>query len=94
MFLLWFPVQFLAAVTDNATNNDTLMRTINATWKTFDADEHRVRCVAHIIHLAVNAFLTAMNATPPENDAEEFLPNGTINKVKQKFLLQKLLASD
>lgn len=73
----------LAVVTDNATNNDTLLRALQATWPKFNQEEQRVRCVAHIIHLAVVAFLTALNATPLENEDEEIEGTGVINKLRK-----------
>jgi hypothetical protein len=69
-------------VTDNATNNDTLCCNIADNFTKFSPAEHRVRCIAHIMHLAVTAFLLALDSSPPElEDVDTVAEAGTINKV-------------
>lgn len=51
-----------AIVSDNASTNDTLCRTVESylfkeTGLTWDASKWRIRCTGHIINLAVQAFL-------------------------------------
>ena len=51
---------------DNASSNDTLVLEIENTLSdkgiVFDADTHRLRCIAHTINLSVKAFLFGKDA--------------------------------
>jgi hypothetical protein len=56
--------KLLAVTTDNATNNDTFLEGLSEACKArgigfTDADNH-VRCLAHVINLAVQAFLATL----------------------------------
>jgi hypothetical protein len=69
--------KLLAVTTDNATNNDTFLEGLGKACEErgirfTDADNH-VRCLAHVINLAVQAFLAALKvgALDTEDDCLE-----------------------
>lgn len=79
--------QVLAIVTDNATNNDTMLSEMETVLGHFSANQNRVRCVAHIMHLAVTDFLSVLKSGALEdNETEVMDPVGSpVNKVNAKF---------
>jgi ribosomal protein S27E len=58
--------KLLAITTDNARNNDTLLEHLGETCRhegvPFDRNSMHVRCIAHVINLAVQDFLGTLNA--------------------------------
>lgn len=60
----------MAITSDNASNNDTMLQTLQEEWKdggvTFDAKKQHQRCLAHIINLGVNATLKKLNMSDEE----------------------------
>jgi hypothetical protein len=59
---------------DNASNNETFLRALANICKSeginFDAKKNHVRCVAHVINLAVQAILIEMKAGVPQDEKE------------------------
>jgi hypothetical protein len=68
----WTLTKLLAITTDNATNNDTfLVRLEDACQERgilFTKEDNHVRCVAHVIHLAVQAFMKALKVEAPDTE--------------------------
>ena len=64
----------LAVVTDNASNNTTMMKEMQNRWRIdgldFDYKQNHVRCIAHVINIAIQSALTVLCCRPP-NDAED-----------------------
>jgi hAT family C-terminal dimerisation region/BED zinc finger len=68
-----------AITTDNASNNNTFVEVLEAFCQqqgiSFDANLHHVRCIAHVINLAVHDFLGSIHAEVLESEDEyEALP--------------------
>jgi hypothetical protein len=61
--------KLLAVTTDNASNNDTFLERLESICKqrgiSFTKEDNHVRCMAHVINLAAQAFLKALKAEPP-----------------------------
>lgn len=68
-------MQVLAITTDNASNNDALMKCIKDKWAkrgiVFDEYRQHNRCMAHIINLAVQDALSELRVCPTNADEEE-----------------------
>ena len=68
--------QFVSLTTDNAANNGTMIETLAKTLTNtgrigfIDHDRVRVRCLAHIIHLAVTALLAEICGRSVDHDPE------------------------
>lgn len=58
----------LAVTADNVSSNDTLMTALEvygiASGTSFTPDEHRVRCMAHILNLSVQDIIATMKIAP------------------------------
>ena len=56
---------------DNASNNATFLRALESSAISsgflFDARKNHVRCIAHVMNLAVQAILTAIKTDIPED---------------------------
>jgi len=67
--------KLLAVVTDNASNNDTFLRTLadelHKRGIDFDCENHRVRCIDHILNLAAQSFLKKLRSRPPTDEQIE-----------------------
>jgi hypothetical protein len=78
----------MAITTDNATNNDTLMKTLEDTCKSrnieFSAYNNHVRCLAHIINLSAQDALSKLKVGYVENENEILNDSGEINDVIPK----------
>ncbi|EUC63749.1 transposase, putative [Rhizoctonia solani AG-3 Rhs1AP] len=70
--------QVVSLVSDSASNNGTLVRHLsnqlrrsspNSRW---DGTKGHIRCLAHVIHLAVMSFLRALHAVPESVDIRDF----------------------
>jgi hypothetical protein len=77
----------MACTTDNASNNDTLMKALETTCKNrnieFTAYNHHIRCLAHIINLAAQDALSMLKVRYVENE-DELLNNDVITEVIPK----------
>jgi hypothetical protein len=69
-----FHTKLFCIATDSASNNITMMKELSkllrkngVTWKGLN---HRIRCLAHVINLAVKTFLFNLKATPPSEEAQ------------------------
>ncbi len=64
----------MACTTDNASNNDTFIRSLEVTCSAegieFKAEKQHVRCLAHIINLAVQQALKSLEAEGAATDDE------------------------
>jgi hypothetical protein len=64
----------MACTTDNASNNDTLISKLEATCQCrnieFAANNHHVRCLAHVINLAAQAALSKLKVHYVESESE------------------------
>lgn len=60
----------MAVTSDNASNNDTMLQTLQDEWihdgVIFDAKKQHQRCFAHIINLGVNAAMSKLNMSDEE----------------------------
>lgn len=71
----------VALVSDNASNNGTLIQHLSTTLEKssptsrWSRDKAHIRCLAHVIHLAVMALLRGLKAVPPSTNIREFDPN-------------------
>ncbi|GES78261.1 zinc finger BED domain-containing protein DAYSLEEPER-like [Rhizophagus clarus] len=69
----------MACTTDNASNNDTLMKSLEKTCKDqnieFTVYNNHIRCLAHIINLAAQDALSTLKVryVKNENDARKSL---------------------
>ena len=71
---------------DNATNNDTMMRALkdeDDIPEDFDPEDSRVRCLAHILHLAARAGLEQLRLPDVNKDVEDVVDGNTLNKVSE-----------
>ncbi|QRV78693.1 hAT family dimerization protein [Ceratobasidium sp. AG-Ba] len=72
--------KLLALVTDNASNNGTLVRHLasflghRASHSRWDPEKGQIRCLAHIIHPAVMSLLRGIDAVPLTTDLRDFNP--------------------
>jgi hypothetical protein len=78
----------MAVTTDNATNNDTLMRMLQNTCRSqnieFTVNNNHVRCLAHVINLAAQEALSKLKVDYAENEDEILNYDGEINEVIPK----------
>jgi hypothetical protein len=62
----------LGVTTDNASNNDTFIRTLSNTCAeediTFSAENNHVRCLAHVMNLAAQLLLSTLKASAVNED--------------------------
>lgn len=75
----------LALIADNASNNNTLLREFSDIVRTlaaslgtstrFDSEKAQIRCLAHIIHLAVMELLLGVKAVRPGTSTDDFSPD-------------------
>ena len=75
-------------MTDNASNNDTLMNKLQVTCQSrkikFTANNNYVRCLAHVINLAAQAALSKLKAGYVENENEILDQDNEISEVIPK----------
>ena len=78
----------MACTTDSASNNDTLMDSLEFIYKdqniNFTKKNYHIRCLAHVINLAAQDALTTLKVEYSENENEVFNQNnsnGVISKV-------------
>ncbi|CAB5371644.1 unnamed protein product [Rhizophagus irregularis] len=80
-------LQIIACTTDNASNNDTLMKALEKTCKDrnieFTAHNNHIRCLAHIINLAAQDALTTLKVKYVDNE-NELLNNDEVSEVVPK----------
>jgi hypothetical protein len=78
----------MSITTDNATNNDTLIRMVENTCQSrnigFTAHNNHVRYLAHVINLAAQAALSKLKVGYVENEDEILNDNGETNDVIPK----------
>ena len=78
----------MAITTDNATNNDTLMKILQNACQTqnieFTAYDNHVHCLAHVINLAAQAALSKLKVDYAKNEGEILNYDGKINEVIPK----------
>ncbi|CAB5370059.1 unnamed protein product [Rhizophagus irregularis] len=90
--------KIIACTTDNASNNDTLMKALEKTCKDrnieFTAYNNHIRCLAHIINLAAQDALSTLKVKYVENE-NELLNNDEVSEVVPKLrkLVVKIHAS-
>lgn len=63
----------LSVTTDNATNNNTMMASVQDTIQSLalsDASIFRVPCISHVIQLCLNQLLGKLKAVPVNSEAE------------------------
>ncbi|EXX51121.1 hypothetical protein RirG_264420 [Rhizophagus irregularis DAOM 197198w] len=90
--------KIIACTTDNASNNDTLMKALEKTCKDqnieFTAHNNHIRCLAHIINLAAQDALTTLKVKYVDNE-NELLNNDEVSEVVPKLrkLVVKIHAS-
>ena len=64
----------MACTTNNASNNDTLINKLEATYQSrnikFTANNNHVRCLAHVINLAAQAALSKLKVYYIESESE------------------------
>ncbi|CAB5207024.1 unnamed protein product [Rhizophagus irregularis] len=79
--------KIIACTTDNASNNDTLMKALEKTCKDrnieFTAHNNHIRCLAHIINLAAQDALTTLKVKYVDNE-NELLNNDEVSEVVPK----------
>ncbi|GES96419.1 zinc finger BED domain-containing protein RICESLEEPER 2-like [Rhizophagus clarus] len=94
--------KILGISTDNASNMDKMFNKFeyicNYEGIKFDADNQHVRCLAHIINLAVQNILKALKGEAPENENEILQENVSIGSIlgvvtKLRILITKIRAS-
>lgn len=57
-------------VTDNATNNAIMCQLLEEKLPEFNSEHNWIRCIAHIMHLAVTTFLEKLGSVPYENEED------------------------
>jgi hypothetical protein len=77
-------------MTDNATNNDTLMSSLETVCKSknieFTAYNNHMRCLAHVINLVAQAALSKLKVRYVKHESEILDNNGEINDVIPKVI--------
>ena len=62
----------MAITTDNASNNNTFCQILESKCINeninFDKKNHHIRCIAHVLNLAVQTFLKSLKAEGFENE--------------------------
>jgi hypothetical protein len=80
----------MACTTDNATNNDTLMHALETTCKDkniqFTVHDNHVRCLAHVINLAVQDALATLKVGYANNE-DEILNSENVTEVIPKVCI-------
>jgi hypothetical protein len=75
--------KFFCITTDNASNNTTMVqylsKLLSAEGITWSHQANHIRCMAHIINLAVQEFLEAMDSDHEVDLAGSFPPNSKVN---------------
>jgi hypothetical protein len=75
-------------VTDNAGNNNTMMKGIEELWKSegidFDHKHHHVRCLAHVMNIAIQSALSTLCCQPTNDDRNDENAPTCLKKVKKK----------
>lgn len=72
--------KLVALVSDNAANNGTLVRHLSTALersspaRRWDRNKGHIRCLSHVIHLAVMSLLRGAKAVPPATDIRAFNP--------------------
>jgi hypothetical protein len=72
--------KLVALVSDNASTNGTLVRHLatslgrSSAELRWDPEKGQIRCLAHIIHLAVMSLLRSIKAVPLSTDIRDFDP--------------------
>jgi hypothetical protein len=73
--------KIIALVSDNASNNGTLVHHLGARLQSqstsklrWDGDKGHIRCLSHIIHLSVMSLLLGVCAIPPATNVAHFDP--------------------
>lgn len=78
--------QILAITTDNASNMDTLFQELEEMCQEkmidFNKEEHRVRCMAHIINLACKALMTEVPGDVTAESADNEDPGSLVRGFK------------
>ena len=78
--------------TDSALNNNTFLRSLEETCQSrdisFDHESRHVRCMAHIINLAVDEFLDKLDSSP--KDSEDAYDKHYIPDPKSAGFIQRL----
>jgi hypothetical protein len=70
--------KMVALVSDNASNNGTLVRHLSSRFRNsspssrWDGNKGHIRCLAHVIHLAVMSLLRGLHAVPKSIDIRDF----------------------
>lgn len=83
--LIPYFVQMISQTTDSASNNDTGFAKLSALISQsgiatkWNLSESQIRCLAHIIHLAVMDLLLNIKAIPPDTPLDTPDPLGSIN---------------
>ncbi|CAE6444320.1 unnamed protein product [Rhizoctonia solani] len=85
--------KILALVSDNASNNGTLIHHLTSNLRVsspnsrWDGSGGHIRCLAHIIHLAVMALLRGIKAVPASTNTREFKHNDHALTVEEAELI-------
>jgi len=81
----------MAVTTDNATNNDTMMKMMEETCKNkniaFSSYNNHVRCLAHVINLAAQDALAKLKVGYVEFENEILNDNRETNDVIPKVII-------
>ena len=88
---------------DNATNNDTLVVSLAGSMENFncsglspkwDASHSRIRCLPHIINLAVQAFLKSFDNEHSSPNNDDNIPDSSSSILQRlRHIVKKLLSS-
>jgi large-conductance mechanosensitive channel len=88
----------LLIITDNASNNNTLLNTLNQELKKsvdeiFSTDIIRILCLAHVIQLCVKVLIKVLKINS-KNESKEAEPanNKSINDIDKARGIRKVLA--
>jgi len=78
----------MVCITDNASNNDTLMNKLQVTCQSrkieFTANNNHVRCLAHVINLAAQAALFKLKASYVKNENKILDQDNKISEIISK----------